>query len=187
MEGRPVGTRPDRSRQRQPQRVPDNELNSAERGAAARRQTAGHLRHRRRGWRQNHAGGKLGRSENQRNAGKRTVETLAEKGDRAGMILVISLGVQGFVQVSAGGEDPQQPDRERAQHRHAAQGGGQGATGEWWRGGQGGSKWGNNARAVKRCAGASAQRTPPMRRFTHGTSANSTRVQAPTPRACCQK
>lgn len=102
------GSRPARGRIRLKQRrtrgPPDNELDLAERGAAARRQPAVRLYHRRGQDRDRLTGGKKGRGDDNLSAAEGILKALAEQSDRAGVSGVAGLRVQRAVQLRTGGK-----------------------------------------------------------------------------------
>jgi len=129
MDGQPAGTRPVGIRQRRTRGAPDDELDLAERGTAARRQPVRRVRQQGDGDRRNLTGGEQGRGDDKISTAKGVLEALAEKGDRAGVVGMAGVGVHGAVQLQTGGEQAQQPDRERTNRSHDAQGAGGGEAG----------------------------------------------------------
>ncbi len=83
---------------------PDNELNLAERGTAARRQPVRGRCHQRGSGYRDLAGGEQGRGDDGISMAEGVLQALAEKCDRTTVLGMIGVGVHGIVQVRTGRE-----------------------------------------------------------------------------------
>lgn len=110
----PSGEKPDRVDQRQARAPPGNEQDLAERRTATGRQAVEHISHRghrldeaffrsKKQWRANEAG-----------AAGAIFNTVTEKSDRAPVIDVAGVSVEGRVKLRTGGQQTDYPDAQRA-------------------------------------------------------------------------
>lgn len=120
MDGQPAGTRPVRIRQWRPCGSPDDELDLAGRGTAARRQPVRRVGYGCGSDRHNLAGSEQRRGNDRVSLVEGIIKALAEKGDCAGVADVVGVGVHGAVQLRTDREKTQQPHQEGAGRGHTA-------------------------------------------------------------------